>query len=157
MGYTHYWSHDDKLNWKALSRALDDMATLARAAPKFGIVLRGPLGTGEPELSRYAVALNGDGEAEPSESHETFVFPIVGEDAEMARKLHGKLWSFCKTARRPYDTVVCAMLLAAKHHLGSQLRLSSDGERTEDEWLPAERMVAEVLGYHVEFVREETI
>ena len=153
MGYTHYWSHDDDLDPSALIRALNDCREVAEAVLKRGIVLRGPDGTGEPEISELGIDLNGDGE----ESHETFSFPVQGETAERAKRLYGYLWAFCKTARKPYDLAVCAMLLVFKHHLGKQLRLDSDGGRQPDEWLPAERLVKEVLGYEVRFRREKTM
>ena len=42
-----------------------------------------------------------------------------------------------RTARRianPYDIVLCASLLVIKHHLGDNVRLSSDGRRNEPAW-----------------------
>ena len=153
MGYTHYWSHDENLDPSALIRALNDCREVAAAVQNRGIILRGPDGTGEPEVSELGIDLNGDGE----ESHETFSFPIRGEDAQTAKRLYGCRWAFCKTARKPYDLAVCAMLLVFKHHLGDQVRLASDGRRRPDEWLPAERLVKDVLGYEVRFRAENTM
>ncbi len=51
----------------------------------------------------------------------------------------------CKTAYRPYDVLVTALLIAAKHHFGTAIRVSSDGESKD--WDEA-RMLCEVtLGY----------
>ncbi|MDP2950074.1 MAG: hypothetical protein Q8P22_11105 [Chloroflexota bacterium] len=155
MGYTHYWSHDEELDRAALSHALADVAKIVRGVQDRGIALRGPDGTGDPELTEFRVAFNGD--AEQDEDYESFSFPIQGEEAQRARHLHGGLWAFCKTARMPYDLAVCAALLVFKHHLGGQMRVSSDGGREEDEWLPAEALVQEVLGYEVIYKREETL
>ncbi|MDP2949233.1 MAG: hypothetical protein Q8P22_06820 [Chloroflexota bacterium] len=151
MGYTHYWSHDEELDHPALSRALADVGKVVRAVQDRGIVLRGPGGTGEPDLTGFGVAFNGD--AAQGEDYESFSFPNQGEIAPEA----GQFWAFCKTARRPYDLAVCAVLLVFKHHLGGQMRVSSDGGREEDEWLPAEALVKEVLGYEVIYKREETL
>ena len=47
-------------------------------------------------------------------------------------------FSFCKTARKPYDVVVCATLIAIKHHLGDYVSVSSDGDFDNvNEWGPA--------------------
>jgi len=36
-------------------------------------------------------------------------------------------FEFCKTARKPYDTVVVACLIVLKHYLKGQVEVSSDG------------------------------
>lgn len=155
MGYTHYWSHDEKLDEKALAEAVVDVKKVADAVAAKGIVLRDGSGEGAPVFSDDRICFNGDGQE--NLDHETFLFPLGGKDALLAKRLHGCYWDFCKTARKPYDLAVCATLLVLKHHLGSQLRISSDGGRHQLEWLPAERLVKEALGYQVEFVREETM
>lgn len=154
MGYTHYWSYDENLNRQNLSHALVDAAKVVRAVQEQGIVLCGGLGEGEPEISEFGIVLNGD--ASQDLDHETFMFPMRPEFADRAKKLHGNLWDFTKTARKPYDLAVCAILLVLKHHLDNQIRISSDGDREEDEWLPAEQLVEGLLGYQVEFNCEKT-
>ncbi len=146
MGYTHYWSHDPNLDSSKLLAAMQDAQKLVAAVQAQGIAL-------EVEFGEPTLTLNGVGE----ESHEDFIFP-QNTDPYSLRHPHkdGYLWAFCKTARKPYDEVVCAILLVLKHHLGKQIRLASDGERNEDEWLPAEGLVKEVLGYEVIYQREES-
>lgn len=61
--------------------------------------------------------------------HETFDF---------RRVVHHE---FCKTARKPYDLMVCAVLILAKFYL-KDIRVSSDGD--EDDWKPA----LEFVGKH---------
>jgi len=39
---------------------------------------------------------------------------------------------FCKTARKPYDTVVVACLIVLKHYLGDNVRVASDGD--SEDW-----------------------
>lgn len=155
MGYTHYWSYDEDLNRQNLSHALVDAAKVVRAVQEQGIVLCGGLGEGEPEISEFGIMLNGD--ASQDLDHETFKFPMSPEYAAGTKERLGSLWDFTKTARKPYDLAVCAILLVLKHHLGNQIRISSDGDREEDEWLPAEHLVEGLLDYQVEFNREETI
>lgn len=151
MGYSHYWSHDENLDRRKLFAAMEDVQKIVEAAQVKGIGLAGPHGDGEPMVSE-GIALNGVAE----EGHESFVFPNNPSDPFIT-KSNGRLWAFCKTARKPYDLVVCAILLVLKHHLGKQIRIASDGDRTEDEWLPAERLVKDVLDYSVRYHREETL
>lgn len=82
-----------------------------------------------PEVSASLVRFNGAGE----KGHETFLFTRVGAP-----------FHFCKTAQKPYDAVVCAVLLAAKHHLGAALTLSSDG--TWAEWKPGRDLYFQATG-----------
>lgn len=151
MGYTHYWRHDQKLNGKALFAAFQDARKIVEAAKAKGIQLRGGGGEGEPVVDE-AIWLNGARELD--EDCETFAFPVTGSTLKDSMVHGGYPSDFCKTARLPYDVVVCAILLVLKHHLGEQIRIASDGARRADEWLPAERMVQEVLGYTVRFQSE---
>lgn len=64
-------------------------------------------------------------------SHETFLFTrVIGDDTFM----------FCKTARKPYDLLVQACLIAAVALLPEVERVSSDGNL--DEWKAALEYVA---------------
>jgi len=155
MGYTHYWSHDEELDRAALSRALVDVDKVVKAVQARGIAIRGPSGFDNPLVSEQGVEFNGD--AQTGEDYETFSFPLQGDGLTHAKRLHRCPWAFCKTARMPYDLAVCAALLVLKHHLGSQMRLSSDGDRVPDEWLPAEALVQETLGYVATYKREHTL
>ena len=53
-------------------------------------------------------------------------------------------FSFCKTARKPYDLAVQACLLVAHYHAPSSISFSSDGDA--DEWQAAIDLVAEATG-----------
>jgi hypothetical protein len=80
-----------------------------------------------PRLDDDAIVFNGVG----NDGHETFMLERVPSRRE-GRCLN---W-FCKTARKPYDAVVVAVLAAAKRRFPWWLSLSSDGdgeqERTYD-------------------------
>ena len=52
---------------------------------------------------------------------------------------------FCKTAQKPYDVVVCAALLAIKHHQRDNVEICSDGE-FDDEWQPAYQLYRNATG-----------
>ena len=70
-----------------------------------------------PEVGENRIKFNGIGE----DGHETFI--INREDDED--------FEFCKTARKPYDKIVTAILALAKHHLVIP-NISSDG--TSNDW-----------------------
>ena len=44
-------------------------------------------------------------------------------------------WGFCKTERKPYDLIVCAILIAFKQEFGSSVKVDSDGGARD--WKPA--------------------
>jgi hypothetical protein len=58
------------------------------------------------------IAFNGIGDM----GHDTFYF-----------NTNDLTYNFCKTARKPYDEVVCKVLLILKKHFGDAIRVSSDG------------------------------
>lgn len=70
----------------------------------------------EPVFSENLIRFNGVGD----EGHETFVVTPSARDFE-----------FCKTARKPYDTAVVAILCLLHHH--TEIEVSSDGV-PEDWW-----------------------
>ena len=132
MGYTHYYtpmvedskeySYDERWDLfisycKRLHKGLSSLND--------PIIVCGGMGDGNPifgeanEWSNGApvVWFNGDGSC--GLDHETFLI-IKGSNQ----------WEFCKTNRKPYDLLVCSILLAAKDCLGCEIE--SDGE--VDDW-----------------------
>lgn len=79
-------------------------------------------------------------------SHETFYFPrVMTHEHHIA---HGYHFDCCKTAFKPYDLTVQAFLIIAKHHLGDEILIASDGN--EQHWIDAQNLVDHVLGYGME-------
>lgn len=79
-------------------------------------------------------------------SYESFIFERVREPKHQWDRPHPEGWfDFCKTAFRPYDLAVTAFLVIAKHHLGDQLKVSSDGEGPQ--WRDGILLCRMVLGY----------
>ena len=115
MGYTHYFrTTRGELDEEAFISFAQDCERIFDLAKADGIETQwehdcalGPQAT--PELVRF----NGVG----SEGHETFYFPRETES-----------FSFCKTAQKPYDVVVVAVLCAAKERFGGAVEISSDGD-----------------------------
>lgn len=119
MGYTHYWEFKDNIapkNFKDGENKFARAAELIRKAynkvTEMGIEIADGMGEGEPTISDREVYFNGKGD----ESCETF--GIQANDGK---------WNFCKTARRPYDLLVCVSLLAFKEAFGDDFSYKSDG------------------------------
>ena len=119
MGYTHYWEINGELDRDEFGAWALDVKAIARAAGNCGITIRGWNGesTTAPEFNDAEISLNGYGE----DSHESF---IIGQ---MDRG-----FSFCKTARKPYDQVVTAALCLLAARFGDRVKVSSDG--TVGDW-----------------------
>ncbi|SRR5260221_12697983 len=131
MGYTHYWYPKRPFTggeWDAVGEAV---TTLLSNLPT-RIVLANGLGTPgtHPEMTAKHIELNGQ---EPDE-YETFT---------MKREPTGD-FDFCKTAVRPYDLVVCGILIAMDLIAPGALNISSDGDASD--WQPALDWVTRALG-----------
>ena len=61
-------------------------------------------------------------------SNETFAFPRVLELKPWHVPHNGLYPQACKTAFKPYDLAITALLVIAKHHLGTNIRTGTDGE-----------------------------
>lgn len=91
MGYTHYW--------EGMAEATPELLGQINAViEKSGVKIAGGFGEGEPEVNEGRVWINGS--VELDEDYETFLLDFY--DAS---------WTFCKTAYRPYDAVVVAILI----------------------------------------------
>jgi len=112
MGYTHYFEGKVNLDESTLA----SIQLLIDQAQKQGIAIRGGLGSGEPEVTSERVRFNGD--ASTDDDYETF---SVGDSSA---------WTFCKTARRPYDAVVGSVLLLLAS-LNPEFVVTSDGDATD--------------------------
>ena len=95
MGYTHYWKSEGFTNeeWDQLTRGVKEILA------KTDVPLAGDNGGGTPEITDSHVWLNGVGD----DGHETFY--LTDEPTK---------FEFCKTAHKPYDEVVVAILKLAK-------------------------------------------
>jgi len=187
VGYTHYWYRRRVYPRQKMRAIVDDFAKVVAELEAWGVVIKGPDGTGEPILTGEEVAFNGDancghprrelGIPWPDDdafgvgraatvsgqwfagallkrrtcngdcSHETFYFPrVMLRDHHTALDYH---FDSCKTAFKPYDLAVQAFLIVAKHHLGDEILISSDGD--EQHWIDAQNLVDHTLGYGMDF------
>jgi hypothetical protein len=80
-------------------------------------------------------------------SFETFVLPRVVSDERIredrCEPIMDKAFDFCKTARRPYDLIVCSVLLLVEHYAPEDVLVKSDGDYND--WAEARQYVKQVL------------
>ena len=79
--------------------------------------------------------------------YESFVLPRIMDLEQGPREPNedGLFGDFVKTAFRPYDIAVTAILLIAKRYLGQQFTIHSNGAGPQ--WGDAKRICQAVLGY----------
>ena len=141
MGYTHYWYRKDGVEDRQAFQELGtDAKRIIAEAERRGIRVADWDGTGEPEFSELRFALNGVGE----EAHETFSWPSVVNRAEWDTSDDEWVFACTKTAYKPYDAVVCAILIRAKRIYGDGLRVSSDGYW--EDWAEGRSLYEAVFG-----------
>lgn len=82
-------------------------------------------------------------------TYETMRFDRVVEPSERTEDKH-KRFACCKTGFRPYDVAVIALLIIAKHYLGDELDVTTDGE--DANWLDGKLICAMALDYGLDYV-----
>ena len=122
MGYTHYWMC---CAGRLPTQAVATLQEILTAAYEEGVVQYERDDTLPPVVTETQVRFNGVDE----QGHETFLFDM----GDSNRRSDGFRFDFCKTARKPYDTVVMKVLIVLKYYLGDALKVTSDG-RFDDEW-----------------------
>lgn len=105
MGYTHYWKGEIK-DWRSASM------NIARILHASHVPLGDREGNGVPDINEESISFNGRGAG----AYETCCISRSQE------------FTFCKTARRAYDTAVTAVLLIAAHYGEDSFKLTSDGD-----------------------------
>lgn len=111
MGYTHYFKTlvpDERL--ARITKEIVKEST---------VTICGGMGKGKPVITEREISLNGDEACR--EDYETFYISNQEEDC-----------NFCKTAHRPYDEVVTAILCAALYlNCKGSDSIHSDGDLKE--------------------------
>lgn len=125
MGYTHYWkSHFETLplDWGIFRQFSNDCQLLAIAADCTITGGNGQINT-HPKFNEKVINFNGL----CPDDYETFQISRDNPQSDS-----------CKTARKPYDTLVCACLLALMRHFPDRFEVSSDG--SWNNWKEARRL-----------------
>ena len=126
MGYTHYWYRKPKLPIKEFTAFAQDVyALLAKADISLTYWSMGAKG----EIAGFVAnpdEINFNGYHE--DAHEIFYLTRNAKKSEWENKAVARVFTFCKTARKPYDKYVVACLLLAKYHFVQEdFIISSDG------------------------------
>jgi len=156
MGYTHYFYRKEKTDVKIWNALCQDTRILLESAD---IPLTYPGDEGDHKgflINAEEINFNGSG----ADAHENVYFPkdfLTGDYDSTDR--HERHFSFCKTARKPYDEYVTAFLLLAKFYMKDDIRINSDGDVSD--WQEGIELVNKIFEYdvslkeHGTFEREE--
>lgn len=117
MGYTHYFPQSEAFTTPEWDIIMTAAKAIIAAQPK-GLIC-GPDGTGDPIVNEKQIALNGS--EIDDQGHESFIIT----------KAKYPDFNFCKTAEKPYDVVVVAILCIVEHFAPGKLKISSDGNRAD--------------------------
>lgn len=116
MGYTRFWeTTKNRYNSKTIDVVRNIIQT---AKDDFDITIRSGDGSDEPIINEQFISINGDGYNDLD--HESFV--IINGEADGL--------NFCKTARKPYDIVINAILQYLNNE-GIVNNVRSDGSNME--------------------------
>ncbi len=144
MGYTHYFTHKE-CSKEAWDKILKDCRKLKTHLPK-DVCIGNWTGKETPSkiFTKDKIVFNGVDRSESGgedESHESFVLPRKSPNFE-----------FCKTARKPYDLLVCGVMIVYDFYAHETADFGTDG--TRESWDEALTFVARVLGneYSTKFV-----
>lgn len=132
MGYTHYWKSIRAFTtpeWGELLGVTSEVLTLSQHS--IPIAFESDRDDEDPVVSASEIRFNGIGDL----GHETF--RLTKEFAE---------FDFCKTAQKPYDEVVTAILYYVHTHFADVIKVSSDGDINGDDWAPGRALLARALG-----------
>lgn len=131
MGYTHYFKQSKPVadkQWEAFEK---DAKMLIEHAPKYlGIVLTSNDSNG---VIINAERINMNGDSERGLDHETFYMEKDYKD-----------FNFCKTNHKPYDLIVCSLLLLANEHMPNHHDIGSDGGF--EDWKESMELNAKLFG-----------
>tara|TARA_R110002167_G_scaffold299151_1_gene503494 strand:- start:652 stop:1098 length:447 start_codon:yes stop_codon:yes gene_type:complete len=125
MGYTHYWRPTRDLT----EDEWDNIRQVAKTILKdnHGIILDNePTDSQNLSITYESILCNGIGD----DGHETFY---------LTRKMRND-FEFCKTAQKPYDKYIVAMLIAVAQ-ITDSISVSSDGD--QEDWLEGLQLYVE--------------
>jgi len=128
MGYTHYWDQAKDFTdrqWKDIQRNAERLLLTEQAQTTVDADPNGDALVINDEVVRF------NGKNYDNLSHETFLLEKkkgdVPEWYSEKEKKKGTVFNFCKTAQKPYDKYVTAMLILADNLAPGVLHITSDG------------------------------
>ena len=140
MGYTHYWTF--KRGDVTPAELAERFAEASADARK----LYNSLKTG-PDAVKIVGWDRDKPKSRPVFNADLVQFNGLGDDGHESfslARVDAADGDFCKTARKPYDILVCATLLVFDHHFQPVFTAGTDGGY--EDWEPAIQLVNKVLG-----------
>ena len=124
MGYTHYWYRNSgevtTEQWQQICRDFTAMKNVLEKTK--GVEVRFEYDQDiQPFVGMEYIRFNGIGE----DGHETMV---LERDPTNRGNLTDRPFSFCKTAYKPYDALVTALLISAEANAPGAWEIRSDGD-----------------------------
>ena len=167
MGYTHSWKQNRDFKdseWDLITndfkKLLENLPESSESAGGFysneplkivgvegKVIVKKKNGTilGLPQCNEYEISFNGGGGEliKNNPGHRPY-YELSHEGFRLTKSAQvesAKL--FCKTDRKPYDLIVCAVLISAKIHSPKGIIVRSSGEL--EDWTPALKLVRKIL------------
>ena len=151
MGYTHYWKFNKGMKEDEAKKVLEEVKHLVSVLPEFSTTAGGYHTEDKIELG------DGWGEKEPIFNEDEILFNGKAYNGLDHEGFHvdfkNPTGDFCKTARKPYDMLVCLCLISLKNNVKG-FSFSSDGDL--DDWKPAFEFYME-QGYKLKFDPDECL
>ncbi len=163
MGYTHYWRRprNNSGTPEMFGRLALDTKKIINQAEYEGIRIRNGWGGEVPDFNEAFFGINGDASAVDGYgrdlAHEGFVWEAV-PTFKAWQQNEPESFDFCKTAYKPYDAVITAVLIRAKVIYGDCVSVSSDGDwdlnesrsnpdfNTDGSWVKGRELYERVFG-----------
>lgn len=153
MGYTQYFYRNPVIEREVFNSLAQDTRKLLKNAAFRLTYVEGSKNHNGFKVTEEEINFNGYGD----ESCENIYFPIKFKENDIHTdfKEDGKIFSFCKTNRHPYDDYVVAFLILAKLHLQDQIKINSDGEL--EDWEKGRKLINKIFHYGVKFNKNQKI
>lgn len=143
MGYTHYFTQKKQPTdeqWQALKEKVTEVYNTMQKqrTPTGSIIVCNGLGEVQIRQAQGLFIEQGqsicfNGAAKLRQDHEPFYLT----------QKRNKNFDFCKTAEKPYDFMVVAVLILADYYCPNCYNISSDGSK--DDWHPVSEWLAKYL------------
>lgn len=158
MGYTHYFTHSKRFTNAEWANVRRDVLAILGAATGDGVEFGDGMGEKHLDALPDAFTDHGDGSGPclwingvGEDSHETFVIYQNRRPLGDWQKPSRRGWDFCKTARKPYDVAVSAILAYLESMHPEKFSASSDG--SPDDWQAGIDLARAALPGFAEFIQ----
>ena len=152
MGYTHYWHQKRDLTndeWSILTTKVREILDATTVALESDILSNGT----SYQVTDDIIEFNGFDD----EAHETFIINRLkrerSEWTDVEQYNRDGAFDCCKTAQKPYDEVVLAILLVIRDTLGEAFSVSSDGDIDNDDGEEARELLKKAfINAHIKLI-----